>query len=180
VSLFEIRAYEQCPAVFDRQDSRIAEVARLLSQMIEQREPRIVVDHIGSTAVAGCGGKGIIDLAVTYTEGDLECAKAVLDALGFQLQPGREPFPETRPMRVAAVPALGGMFRVHAHVIQRNGPEHLELLAFRDALRRDLNLRTAYESEKRQILEGGITDSLEYCHAKGIFVVQALSRIANP
>jgi len=166
--------------VFAQQDSRVAEVAQILIQAIEQKEPRTAVDHIGSTSVSGCGGKGIIDLAVTYGEGDLEYAKAALDAMGFQLQTGREPFPETRPMRVAAVSTLGGIFQVHAHVIQRGEAEHRELIAFRDALRRDPDLCTAYQRKKQRILEDGITDSMDYCKAKGTFVDQALLQIANP
>ena len=63
-------------------------------------------------------------------------------------------------MRVAAVSAIGGTFRVHAHVIERNGAEHRELIAFRDALRGDPELRGAYENTKEQILASGIIDSL--------------------
>ena len=77
-------------------------------------------------------------------------------------------------MRVATVSA-GGSFRVHAHVIERNGPEHRELIAFRDALRRDPELRSAYEKTKEQILANGITDSLDYSKAKGAFITAILA-----
>jgi GrpB-like predicted nucleotidyltransferase (UPF0157 family) len=159
--------------------TRAPEIAQVLIHTVEH-DPRLVVEHIGSTAVPGCRGKGIIDLAVTYTEGNLEPAKAVLDALGFQKQSGREPFPETRPMRVAAVSALGGCYQVHAHVIDRNGSEYRSLIAFRDALRRDTRLRDAYEKTKEQILARGITDSLDYSNAKNSFIIAALSRLVNP
>lgn len=107
-------------------------------------------------------------------------AKAALDALGFQKQSGREPFPETRPMRVAVVSALEGSFRVHAYVIERSCAEHRELIAFRDAVRRDPDLRSAYEKTKQQILASGITDSLDYSKAKGSFIVATLSQLVNP
>jgi GrpB-like predicted nucleotidyltransferase (UPF0157 family) len=178
--MLDVGRYEDTAAVFAEYDPRAAQIAQLLKDAIEAREPRIIVDHIGSTAVPDCRGKGVIDLAVTYAAGDLELAKAVLDALGFQRQSGREPFPETRPMRGATVSALGGSFRVHAHVIERNGTEHRELMAFRDALRRDLDLRSAYESTKHQILASGITDSLDYSKAKGSFITVTLSQLVNP
>jgi GrpB-like predicted nucleotidyltransferase (UPF0157 family) len=108
--MLDIGTYEETVAIFGEYDPRAPEIAQLLKQAIEQREPRVIVDHIGSTAVPGCRGKGVIDLAVTYAAGDLEFAKAAIDALGFQRQTGREPFPETRPMRKAAVSALGGAF----------------------------------------------------------------------
>jgi GrpB-like predicted nucleotidyltransferase (UPF0157 family) len=178
--MFQVGKYEHTAAIFADYDPRAPQIAQLLKDAIEAREPRIIADHIGSTAVPDCRGKGVIDLAVTYTAGDLESAKASLDVLGFQRQSGREPFPETRPMRNAAVSALGGSFRVHAHVIERNGTEHQELIAFRDALRRNPELRNAYESTKQQILGSGITDSLDYSKAKGSFIVAALSQLVNP
>jgi GrpB-like predicted nucleotidyltransferase (UPF0157 family) len=172
--VLDIGTYEETAAIFAEYDPRAPQIAQLLKDIIEAREPRLIVDHVGSSAVPDCRGKGVIDLAVTYAAGDLEFAKAALDTLGFQKQTGREPFPETRPMRKATVSALGGTFRVHAHVIDRNGAEHRELTGFRDALRHDLQLRIAYENAKLQILAGGITDSLDYSKAKGSFITSVL------
>ena len=42
---------------------------------------------------------GVIDLAVTYTAGDLESVKGAVDALGFQKQMGREPWPAVSSIR---------------------------------------------------------------------------------
>jgi malonyl-CoA/methylmalonyl-CoA synthetase len=174
---FRIHEYVNGPAVFEPYDRRAPEVACLLAETIAKRNAALAVDHIGSTSVPDCGGKGIIDLAVTYAPDDLEAAKAALDALGFQRQTGRDPFPESRPMRVAAVGALGGTFRVHAHVIERGSKEHRELLAFRDELRRDAQVRAEYEKAKQAILEQGITDALDYCNAKSAFIERTLPGI---
>jgi len=175
----KIDTYEQSDAAFSPYDPRAPEIAGQLAQAIKERDPRIIVDHIGSTSIPGCGGKGIIDVAVTYKAGDLETAKAALDEMGFQRQTGRDPFPETRPMRVGSVSALDGTFRIHAHVIERGGEEHVGLIGFRDTLRCDANLRTAYEQRKQQILASGITDSLDYCEAKGSFITVTLAEIAG-
>lgn len=172
--MLKIGSYEDQPAAYHDLDPRAADVAALLREAIREQDSRIDVDHIGSTAVPGCHGKGVIDLAVTYVDGDLERAKAALDALGFLRQRGRDPFPESRPMRIGAVEALGGVFRVHAHVILRDGDEHRRLLWFRDALRHDDQLRAEYERIKRGILDRGITDSLDYCYAKEEFIARVL------
>src|SRR2546429_5977343 len=97
----EVGKYQHAAATFADYDPRAPKVAQLLIDAIQQLDPRIGVEHIGSTAVPGCRGKGVIDLGVTYVAGDLESAKAAVDALGFQKQAGRDPWPETRPMRVA-------------------------------------------------------------------------------
>jgi GrpB-like predicted nucleotidyltransferase (UPF0157 family) len=175
----EIQIYESRPAVFRDYDPVFADVAALLIDAIETRNPRLHVDHIGSTAIPGCRGKGIIDLAVTYQPGDLEAAKATLDALGFQSQTGPDPWPETRPMRVATVTALGAALDVHAHVIERDGEEHRKLVGFRDALRADPQLLRAYEDDKRRILAVGTIDAVEYSYAKTSFIEAALSRIGH-
>jgi GrpB-like predicted nucleotidyltransferase (UPF0157 family) len=180
VSAFQITLYEDGPAAFDAYNPLSAEVAALLARIIEERNARLKVDHIGSTAVPECRGKGVVDLAVTYLEGDLEAAKDVLDSMGFQRQKGREPWPETRPMRVASILAFDGAFRIHAHVIERDGGEHREPLALRDALRQDPQLRNAYENVKQRIVQNGITDSLDYSNAKNSFIVSALAQIAKP
>jgi len=177
MSKFEITAYKHLPASYEPYDVRSAEVAQILARAIQDPDLRLRVDHIGSTSVPGLSGKGVIDLAVTYAEGDLETAKAALDRLGFQHQNGRDPWPEARPMRVAGIAALGAAFRVHAHVIVRDGEEHRQLLGFRNALREDAGLREAYENAKRAILRRGITDSLDYCDAKSEFIASSLAKV---
>jgi GrpB-like predicted nucleotidyltransferase (UPF0157 family) len=180
VSTFEVTLYENLLAAFEAYDPRYAQIAALLARAIEERNARLKVDHIGSTAVPECRGKGVVDLAVTYLGGDLEAAKDALDWMGFQRQAGREPWPETRPMRVAGVLAFGAAFRVHAHVIERDGAEHRELLVLRDALRQDPQLRRAYENVKQGIVQSGVTDTLDYSNAKNSFIVSVLAQIAKP
>src|SRR5688572_326039 len=58
------------------------------------------IEHVGSTAIQGCGGKGVIDLLATYPDGAREETKGWLLSLGLSRQ-GPEfsrPWPESRPM----------------------------------------------------------------------------------
>ena len=169
-----ILAYFSTPAEFRAYEPRVTEVARLLRDAIRSVEPQLEVEHVGSTSVPGCGGKGIIDLAILYPEELLSRARAVLDGLGFQKQGGPEPFPEERPMRVGCVKDDGRAFRIHAHVIALESEEHGQLVWFRETLRADSALRQSYEERKRAILASGIQDSLEYCKAKGVFITDVL------
>jgi GrpB-like predicted nucleotidyltransferase (UPF0157 family) len=170
----QILPYFSTPAEFRAYDPEVTEVVRLLRSAVQGAEPQLQVEHVGSTSVPGCGGKGIIDLAILYPEGLLGRARAGLDGLGFQKQGGPEPFPENRPMRVGCVEHNGRLFRIHAHVIALGSPEHDELVWFREKLRRDPGLRQRYEARKQAILAMGIQDSLKYCEAKGAFITDAL------
>ncbi len=149
-------------------------VAQALARLIVRRNANLEVEHIGSTAVPGCWGKGIIDLLIGYPGGTLRAARETLDRLGFQRQGGPEPFPESRPMRVGSFEYFGRAYRIHAHVIESGTAEAVNLIKFRDALRQDATLRRAYEAEKRAILARGITQGTEYSKAKGDFILRAL------
>ncbi|HMD50472.1 MAG TPA: GrpB family protein [Bryobacteraceae bacterium] len=179
MSSVRIQPYQAQPARFHAYDPRYPEVAALLIEAIESQDRRLRVEHIGSTSVPECGGKGVLDLIVTYAEGDLEIAKSALSKLGFHAQGGRDPFAESRPMREGSVTALGSNFRIHAHVIVRDGEEHQRLAGFRDALRNDARLRLAYEADKKRILDAGIDDTLDYCNAKTEFIASTLAAIAR-
>jgi GrpB-like predicted nucleotidyltransferase (UPF0157 family) len=163
-------------AEFRPSEPVMSEVARRLATAIQNSEPALKVEHIGSTSVPGCGGKGIIDLAILYPEGLLARARETLDEMGFQRQGGPEPFPEERPMRVGCIEHGNRSYGIHAHVILLGSPEHEELVWFRDKLRSDAHLRRCYEERKHTILASGIRDSLEYCKAKGDFIVETLDR----
>ncbi len=175
-----ILPYFEAHAEFRPHDPIAAFVAVELSQAIRSIAPDLSVEHIGSSSVPGCGGKGVIDLAVLYPEDGLERSRKALDELGFQRQGGPEPFPESRPMRVGAVEHGGQTFRVHAHVIARDSDEHHELVWFRDALRARPDLRARYEARKQEVLARGIIDPIEYCKAKGDFITDALKLRRTP
>jgi GrpB-like predicted nucleotidyltransferase (UPF0157 family) len=153
-------------------------VAANLIRDIEAENPEVRVEHIGSTSVSGCGGKGIIDLMLVYPTGGLETARDALDRSGFQHQISRDPFPEERPMRVAAVHYDGDEFRTHVHVIAADSPEVAEFRIFRDALHHNPDLIAAYTQRKREILAAGITDAFDYTKTKGSFCEDVLADLS--
>jgi GrpB-like predicted nucleotidyltransferase (UPF0157 family) len=171
---FEISRYERRPVACQEYDPRAAEVARVVAERIQSQAPGLAVEHIGSTSVPGCAGKGIVDLMLLYPNGQLTVARNVLADLGFQKQTGRDPFPEARPMRQGSVLYDGKTFPLHIHVIAVTAPEAGELRRFRDKLRADPQLVASYVAAKKAILADGVTDSIDYCNLKGAFVQRTL------
>ena len=169
-----IGSYEDRQVVCQNYDPRAPEVAKRVAAVIRSHLPAVSVEHIGSTSVPGCAGKGIVDLMLLYPEGQVEAARDVLDGLGFQRQITRDPFPEDRPMRTGSVVHDGTTFQLHVHVIAACSPEAAELRRFRDRLRADSNLVVSYVAAKKAILASGVTDSVDYCICKGKFVEEAL------
>jgi GrpB-like predicted nucleotidyltransferase (UPF0157 family)/quercetin dioxygenase-like cupin family protein len=171
-----IGPYQKPPVVCALHDPQSSDVAERLARLIETHCPVIAVEHVGSTAVPGCAGKGIVDLMILYAPGRLAEVRDGLDALGFQRQTGRDPFPEDRPMRIGSIEHDGRRFQVHAHVIAADSPEVSEFRGFRDRLRNEPALLDQYVVLKRQLIGAGITDSLEYCLRKGEFIAASLRK----
>jgi len=163
------------PVTFHTYDSRSPEAAARVTGLIERRLPSVTVEHIGSTAVPNCGGKGVIDLMVLYPPGHLDKVKAGLRDLGFQRDPRPGVFSEDRPMRLGTIDCGGHTFRLHVHVIAADSPEAVALLAFRDHLRTDPALVEAYTQRKRELIESGYLDPHDYSEAKTTFVRSVLT-----
>jgi GrpB-like predicted nucleotidyltransferase (UPF0157 family) len=166
--------YEERQAICQVYDHRTAEVAQQVAASIQAHLPCVLAEHIGSTSVPGCAGKGTVDLMLVYPDGQLAAARDLLGALGFQKQTTRDPFPEDRPMRTGSVVYDGTTLLLHVHVIAASSPEVEQLRRFRDQLRADPGLVAAYVAAKKAILASGVTDSLDYCIRKGEFIQQAL------
>ena len=169
-----IGPYFSRPAACRDYDPRAADVARLVAALVYEHLPQVRVEHVGSTSVPGCAGKGNVDLMIAVADGELEKVKEVLDRLGFQGQIGRDPFPETRPMRAGSFVHDGKTFLLHVHVIPASSPEVDDMRFFRTCLRADPELLQAYVARKREIIASGVTDSLDYCRIKGEFIKEML------
>jgi GrpB-like predicted nucleotidyltransferase (UPF0157 family) len=169
-----IGPYELRPAVCLAYDPRAVVVARQIASEISSRLPQIHVEHVGSTAVPGCAGKGIVDLMIAVRDGKMAAVKDALGNLGFQQQPQPDPFPEDRPMRVGSVVHDGETFLLHIHLIPADSPEVEDMRFFRACLQADPELLQVYVARKRQIIASGATDPLAYANEKGKFVAELL------
>ena len=161
------------PAYFDY-DPKVVVVAKRVIALIDGAAPWVNAEHIGSTAVPNCSGKGIVDLAAFYADGKLAETRSTLDALGFQHQSAGHQFPEERPMRVGAIDQDGEIFRLHVHVVAEHSAEAADLRRFRDALRNDDLLSAAYQAKKRAILQSGLSEPVGYTKEKGEFITAVL------
>ena len=171
-----IGPYERLSAEVHEWDPRTVEVAARVGELVRKRRPDLTVEHIGSTAVPGLPGKGIVDLSIETTPDDIPAVVAMLYELGFGPQPGPDPWPPTRPMPVGSIELDGKTFRIHLHV-QPKGGDFPRDIAFRDALRNDPDLRSQYEGLKRGITSGGAVEGLRYTHSKTRWILNVYRRL---
>ena len=162
-------------------DTRAVAVAERVSRLIRETRPDLVVEHIGSTAVPGLPGKGIVDLGAEADPADIPAITAAMYEVGFGPQPGPDAWPPTRPMHVGSFELDGREFLVHFHVHPRGGDLSHDLM-FRDALRADPTLAAEYARVKADVVAGadGPLDRLVYQETKGDWIVETYDRLGIP
>ncbi len=177
-----IRPYERRAASVQPWDPQFPVVAARVTALIRSVRPELELEHIGSSAVPGLPGKGIVDLG---TEADPATIPAIVDdlyRLGFGPQPGPDPWPPTRPMLVGAIIEDGVEYRIHVHLHPRGTGDLTKDLRFRDALRADPELRDGYARIKAEIAgpTGGPVDAVRYQAEKGVWILEMFDRLGIP
>ena len=157
-------------------DPDAPQVARRLIALIATRWPATPAEHVGSTAVPGLAGKGIIDLLLAAEPAQIPAITQALLELGFQPQRPAA-FPATRPMLWGTVRHGASEYRVHVHVVPADSPEVAAMRGFRDALCADPVLRRRYVALKRAIVAGGPVDPVAFTRAKHDWIVATLARL---
>jgi GrpB-like predicted nucleotidyltransferase (UPF0157 family) len=171
-----IGRYLPVPVQVHEADPDAPEVARCLIALISTRWPATPAEHVGSSAVPGLAGKGIIDLLLAVEPADISAITQALLELGFQPQVPAA-FPATRPMLWGAFRHGLTTYRVHVHVVPTDSPEVAAMRGFRDALRADPVLRRRYAALKRAIAAGGAVDLVTFTKAKHDWIAATLAHL---
>jgi GrpB-like predicted nucleotidyltransferase (UPF0157 family) len=169
VKPYEFTRYDDPAAADEPWDPRYPEVARHIADLIQPALPAAEIEHIGSTAIPNCTGKGVVDMMVIYP-GRIEEAREVVEDLGFQPFVSSDPFPPQRPVYIGTIRHAGDTFRSHVHLMPPGWPEIETQRRFRDRLRVEPKLVAEYVALKRAVLAAGISSNVEYNDGKGAFI----------
>jgi len=158
-------------------DSKVREIFEEIKRFLNDIIPYMIeVEHIGSTAVPGLGGKGIIDiLIVTQHQHQLPEIAEILRNKGFSHNPepkhAEDRFFVSGPYRYK-----GEELHIHIHITFSGSKEHKDKLLFRDYLRRHLEeARTYFELKKRWSMEAG-SDPSKYTELKTLHINRILEK----
>ncbi len=113
---------ERFPYLFSEEKNRILNVLE-----------DVVIEHVGSTAIPGMGGKGIIDIAIGVKHGFLEKVTIPLESLGYECR-RNHCGPEKLYFRGDLPDLIEGMRRYHIHVMPYKNLEWNHFIYFRDYL----------------------------------------------
>lgn len=129
------------------------------------------VEHVGSTSVPGLPAKPIIDmLAPVRSLAAAQDAVAPLTDDGWLFWPD-DPCRDYRLWFLRPRPEERTH---HLHVIEHDDPHARSIIAFRNALRTDPDLRADYAGLKRRLAREHHENRNAYTNAKGEFVARVL------
>jgi len=152
-------------------DERAPLVFRLVADLIQHEDESLALEHVGSTAVSGCPGKGFIDaLVLVSSDNQLPGALQAVERAGFAEHDFGQGYPGAR----GAVRLDAALFRVHLQIVSRDSAKAHEMIAFRELLKGDPQLVMRYVSRKQRLITSGRDRNPEYTEGKGEVIEKAL------
>lgn len=160
------KPYEQTyPEMFRREKNRLD---KLLPN-------NYVIEHIGSTAVPGLGGKGIIDIYITVSQDQLSQVKQELESVGYihipEVGEGERLY-----FRIDLPDKLEKIRRYHVHISEHGNKDFLQAVAFRNYLRENKDAKVEYIAIKQQAVKEAAGDKEIYMRIKKPFIRKVLNK----
>ncbi|MCK5185118.1 MAG: GrpB family protein [Candidatus Heimdallarchaeota archaeon] len=127
----------------------------------------VKIEHIGSTAIPGMGGKPVIDIMIGVQEkDDAEKCIPLLASIGYVSDPDRhEDFPERKTLDKYAIGA-----KIHLYIIDINSEEWVRHILFRDHLRANPDVARDYNKLKVELVKKYRYDREAYTKGKAKFI----------
>ena len=133
------------------------------------------VYHIGSTAVEGLGGKGIIDILVAIDDWNKkEVAVKKLKKIGFLHIHSEEGERIFLSRNKSAKPK-----NIQIHLVKTNNQAYIDLLLFRDYLRENKDEANEYMKFKQESIKMAKNDRIVYGNFKNKYIVSILIKAKN-
>ena len=133
------------------------------------------IEHIGSTAVVGLGGKGILDVGIGVALHDRSSAREQLSRAGYEYR--AKASTASRDFFRADYCDGRDVTRVHIHLLVRSETEWTQLLRFRDYLRCHPTRMQEYADTKASAAREAYGDGSKYIALKDA-VLQKVLRLA--
>lgn len=115
--------------------------------------PNDVIEHFGSTAIPGVGGKGIIDLYLAVPLINIDNARTQLNRLGYEYKDSGGVKNERWFYQQDKMLDSGQLQRFHLHLTYLGNENMLQCLRFRDYLRKHPFDAKEYSNIKHKAVE---------------------------
>jgi GrpB-like predicted nucleotidyltransferase (UPF0157 family) len=137
-----------------------------------------VIEHIGSTAVAGLGGKGIIDIAIAVDKSEMEAVSEQLQKLGYELRLMWST-PDRLFLRADLEDEKEEKRRYHIHLTYQASSDWKGFIGFRDYLKQHPQEALEYAKLKKKAADEVNEEGAKYRKLKEPLIDSILAKIAN-
>ncbi|MBN1175834.1 GrpB family protein [Candidatus Woesearchaeota archaeon] len=133
---------------FKKYDRKYENQFRVEKKLIQKAIKNATIEHVGSSAVPGLGGKGIIDIGIGVKKSDILHSKNKLEKIGFEFRPNGGD--KNRLFFRKIIKYAGKERRIHIQLVEINGKSWEEMLKFRDYLRNNKGVQEEYAKVKKE------------------------------
>jgi len=133
------------------------------------------IEHVGSTAIPGLGGKGILDIVVGVSKSKFGEAKKKLEKAGYEFRE-KASYPERLFFRID-YPYKNIKRRIHIHLTNFNGQDWKEIIDFRDYLLKHPDAVEQYIKIKKEGVKKALGDGEKYRKHKERFIRNILKKV---
>ncbi|MES2121253.1 MAG: GrpB family protein [Chlamydiota bacterium] len=157
------------PELFEREKQKI----------LTHFKSDLLIEHVGSTAVPGLGGKGIVDIAIAVDQSEMERVCLQLQNLGYEFRPAFST--PDRFFFCADLPDLDeDVRRYHIHLTYPESQDWKDLIALRDYLRAHPSEALEYASLKEKAAASAHDEGEKYRKMKEPLIQKMLSNAREP
>ena len=164
--------------VFRRYSSEYQKFYKLEKMRLRKVLKSAKIEHVGSTALAGLGGKGILDILIGVPKNKIRKIKEKLEDAGYEFRksagtPDRLFFRKDYSYKKSKR-------RVHLHLTAVNSKDWKDLISFRDYLKRHPEAVQQYEHIKKEAVRKAHGEGEIYRKHKQKFIKYILNRSKMP
>ena len=142
-------------------DPRLPAVFETVKQLIQAAASAVPVEHIGSSAIPGVGGRNVLDIAIPMAESAHPTVRDALLDLGFE----EAPFPHYLPLLVGQIAHEEKIYPILLYLVEPDADVFAEWIRFRDY---DFSCCCAHPGVDRVACGGGVAKPIVRPLAEGI------------
>ncbi len=158
---------------FTEYDDRYPGAVDCLAESLRSMLPTIRVEHVGSTAVPGLGGRRVLDVVIPAATEEHDRLRSTLLGLGFV----DFPFAHIQPLLQGTVRYANEEYPVLLYLLPPDHPYLRGWIACRDYLRGHPDEARRYAEVKRRAIADGQTAPWSYQQAKTPYLEELVKKI---
>lgn len=160
---------------YEDYDERYPQVAAEVVKAIQAMLPSTQVEHVGSTAIPGLGGRRVLDMVLPAEPEKHHEMESKLLSMGFI----KSPFPHFLPMLAGSIHYHGKDYPVLLYLLPQEHEVYQGWMAFRTYMRQHPEEVQDYAEVKRRAIAEGKTDPGSYQQAKTPYLESLVKRLGN-